>query len=199
MAREITTFCDDQAPPGANPYVPGQAPSRDFDLVPYDRSWPEDYERVATLVRAALGDAVLNLAHVGSTSVPGLDAKPVIDIDLTVADNHDEPAYVAALEEHGFTLLLREPWWYGHRLLQHEEPRANLHIWAPDCPEAARHLIFRDWLRSHPDDRRRYQTAKHAAAGQIHAVGGTTNDYNAHKQTVIREIYSRAFTALGLL
>jgi GrpB-like predicted nucleotidyltransferase (UPF0157 family) len=112
-AKDITTFSDDQAPSGANPYVPGQAPSADFGLVPYDLSWPKDYERVEALIRAALGDIALELAHVGSTSVPGLAAKRVIDIDLTVADNHDEPAYVPALEQHGFTLVVREYWWYG--------------------------------------------------------------------------------------
>lgn len=133
-ANDITTFCDDMAPPGADPYVPGQAPSTDFAIVSYDPAWAAAYERLAALIRAALGDGALELAHVGSTAVPGLAAKPVIDVDLTVADNHDESAYVPALERHGFTLLLREPWWYGHRMLQHQDPRANLHIWSADCP-----------------------------------------------------------------
>jgi len=198
-AADITTFSDDQAPPGVNPYLPGQAPTTDFAIVSYDPDWPATYELVAARVRDALGDTALNLAHVGSTSVPGLDAKPVIDVDLTVADNHDESSYVPLLEQHSFTLLLREPWWYGHRLLQQQEPRANLHIWSPDCPEAARHLIFRDWLRAHPDEQQRYVDAKRAAAQHTHASGGHSNDYNSRKQAVIREIYGRAFTALGLL
>jgi GrpB-like predicted nucleotidyltransferase (UPF0157 family) len=198
-AKDITTFSDNLAPPGADPYVPGQAPSRDFGLVPYDPSWPKDYERLAALIRAALGDTALELDHVGSTAVPSLAAKRVIDIDLTVADNDDEPAYVPALEQYGFTLIIREYWWYGHRLLSHPEPRANVHIWSPDCPEAARHLIFRDWLRAHPDEQQRYVEAKRAAAEHTHATGGHSNDYNACKQVVIREIYGRAFAALGLL
>lgn len=197
--REITTFNDDLAPPGADPYVPGQAPATKVGLVPYDPSWPAAYEQVAANIRTALGDRVLELAHVGSTSVPGLDAKPIIDIDLTVADNNDQAAYAPALRRHGFTLVLNEYWWYGHRLLRHDDPRANVHVWAPDCPEAARHLIFRDWLRTHPDNQRRYLEAKHAAAEHIRSTGGHVNDYNAHKQTVIREIYARAFTALGLI
>jgi GrpB-like predicted nucleotidyltransferase (UPF0157 family) len=198
-ATDITTFCDDLAPPGVSPYVPGQAPSTTVGLVPYDPAWPAAYEQVAARIRVALGDTALELAHVGSTSVPGLDAKPVIDIDLTVADNHDEAAYVPKLESHGFTLVIREYWWYGHRLLRHDEPRANVHVWSPDCPEAARHVIFRDWLRSHPEDREAYQRAKHDAARHVTADGGHVNDYNAHKQAVLREIYGRAFTALGLL
>jgi GrpB-like predicted nucleotidyltransferase (UPF0157 family) len=197
-AREITTFCDDLQPPGADPYVPGQKPSTDFAVVPYDPAWPAAYEVIAARLKKALGDAALRIEHVGSTAVPGLEAKPVIDVDLTVADNHDEDAYVPALERLGFTLLIRGYWWYGHRLLIHQNPRANVHIWAPNCPEAARHLIFRDWLREHPGERQRYVDAKHAAAEQIHSRHGTTNDYNAHKQAAIREIYARAFTALGL-
>jgi GrpB-like predicted nucleotidyltransferase (UPF0157 family) len=198
-ATDITTFCDDLAPPGVNPYVAGQAPSSDVRIIPYDPAWPAAYEQVAGRVRTALGDNALELAHVGSTSVPGLAAKQVIDIDVTIADNHDESSYVPKLQEHGFTLVIREYWWYGHRLLTHREPRANVHIWSPDCPEAARHLIFRDWLRDHPEDRTRYLEAKQDAAAHINATGGHTNDYNSHKQTVIREIYGRAFTALGLL
>ncbi len=196
--QEIITFCDDQAPPGASPYLPGQAPTTDVAIVPHDPAWTTVYEQLAAELRAVLGAGVLALEHVGSTSIPGLDAKPIIDIDLTVADNNDEPAYVPLLTQQGFTHLLREPWWYGHRLLIRDDPRANLHVWSPDCPEAARHVIFRDWLTSHPDDRLLYVDAKRQAAEQINAVGGTTNDYNAHKQAVIREIYARAFAALGL-
>jgi GrpB-like predicted nucleotidyltransferase (UPF0157 family) len=198
-AKDITTFSDDLPPPGADPYVPGQVPTTQFDLGPYDPAWPAVYERVAAQIRIALGSAVLELAHVGSTSVPGLDAKPVIDIDLTVADSGEERSYVPALEQQGFTLLRREPWWYGHRLLQHHDPHANVHVWSPECPEAARHLIFRDWLRAHPDDRRRYLEVKHAAAEETYSTGGDTNDYNRRKQALIREIYGRAFAALGLV
>jgi len=197
--KDITTFYDDQGPPGANPYVPGKAPTTQFDLVPYDPIWPAAYERVAEQIRTALGGAALELAHVGSTSVPGLEAKPVIDIDLTVADSGEEHAYIPVLEQHGFSHLLREPWWYGHRLLQHPDPRANVHVWSPECPEAARHLIFRDWLSAHPDEQQRYVSAKRAAAEHVRSTGGDTNDYNFHKQTAIREIYGRAFAALGLV
>lgn len=198
-AEEITTFRDDMGPPGADPYLPGRAPSTTVELVPYDPFWPRSFEHIARRVRRALGDRVLELQHVGSTSVPGLEAKPIIDADLTIADNNDESAYVPTLEQHGFTLILREPWWYGHRMLTHPQPRTNLHVWSPDAPEVARHLIFRDWLRAHPDDCARYREAKHDAVAHIRATGGHINDYNAHKQTVIREIYDRAFRALGLL
>jgi GrpB-like predicted nucleotidyltransferase (UPF0157 family) len=89
---------------------------------------------------------VLVVEHVGSTAVVGLPAKPVIDIDLTVADSVDEAAYVPALEGVGFRLVIREPWWHEHRCLVHDDPRCNLHVFSPGAPEPVRHRIFRDWL-----------------------------------------------------
>jgi len=198
LPADVTTFNDEQAPPGESPYLPGFGPSANVVIAPYDPSWPAIYEQLADLVRDTLGEQVLALDHVGSTSVPGLRAKPVIDIDLTVADNTDEAAYVPALEQHGFELVIREPWWYGHRLLRHSEPRCNLHVWSPDCPEPARHLIFRDWLRDHAEDRDLYVRAKQAAAHRTRISRGDVVDYNERKRDVIREIYARAFSELGL-
>ena len=195
---DITTFNDSPPPPGESPFVCGQAPTTELGIVEYDPSWPARYERLADLIRTALGPAVLGLDHVGSTAVPGLAAKPVIDVDLTVADGAAESSYVPALEACGFQLVVREPWWYGHRVLRHREPAANLHVWSPECPEAARHLIFRDWLRANPDECELYLRAKCAASEQTMAAAGDAAVYNAHKQAVIRQIYGRAFTALGL-
>ena len=102
------------------------------------------------------GQAVLNLEHVGSTSVPGLPAKPIIDMDLTVADPDDEPAYVPALTAVGFELRVREPWWFGHRVLRATEPRCHLHVFGYDSPEPIKHRIFCDWLRGNPADTARF-------------------------------------------
>ena len=99
----------------------------------------------------------------------------------------------------GFTLRVREPWWYGHRLLGADDPRAFVHVWSPDTPEPVRHVIFRDWLRGHPDDRAEYAAAKHAAAEAANAHGEDMMSYNDRKQDVIRAIYARAFRAAGLL
>ncbi|MBV8947500.1 MAG: GrpB family protein [Solirubrobacterales bacterium] len=197
-STDITTFNDSPPPPGESPWVVGRDQTTELGLAPYDASWPARYEVLAGLIRSALGPAVLALDHVGSTSVPGLDAKPIIDVDLTVADGGAEPTYVPALEACGFQLVGREPWWYGHRLLHHFGPACNLHVWSPDCPESARHLIFRDWLRANPDECELYVRAKRAASEQTVTVGGDVEAYNAHKQAVIRQIYRRAFTALGL-
>ena len=81
---------------------------------------------------------MLQLEHVGSTSVPGLAAKPVIDIDLTVADPGREQDYVPALGAIGFRLTIREPWWYDHRMPAADEPRCNLHVVGFDSPEPLR-------------------------------------------------------------
>ena len=111
---------------------------------------------LATRIRNVLGHRVLALEHVGSTSVPGLPTKPIIDIDLTVVDSSDEVAYVPALERVGFVLTIREPRWHQHRCLTSTDPKSNVEVWGPGSPEAIRHTMFRDWLRTHPDDRARY-------------------------------------------
>lgn len=198
-AEQIVTFDDDSPPPGTSPWVQGQAPTRDVSVVAADPAWPQSYAQLATRINTALGDRVLGIEHVGSTAVPGLAAKPVIDIDLTVADSRDEAAYVPALEQHGFVLVVREPWWYEHRCLRHHEPASNVHVFSPSSPEPERHRIFRDWLRSHPEDRTRYEAAKTVAAEETRSVNGHTMDYNGRKEAVVREIYGRAFRALGLM
>lgn len=191
--EEITTFLE--SAPGESPWIRGGPLSEAVVIVAADPAWPAVYERLADDLRAALGPAALALEHVGSTSVPDLAAKPVTDIDLTVADSRDESAYLPALLALGYWHVVREPGWYEHRVLRLDEPRVNLHVWSPDCPEAARHRLFRDWLRTHPFDRRTYEDAKRAAV----PGGGHVMDYNRRKQDVIREIYARIFTAAGLL
>jgi GrpB-like predicted nucleotidyltransferase (UPF0157 family) len=93
------------------------------------------------------------LEHVGSTSVPGLAAKPIIDILLIVPDSSDEPAWLPDLEAAGYVLVIREPDWYQHRCLKGPDTNVNLHVYSPGCPEIERYLIFRDRLRGHPEDR----------------------------------------------
>ena len=196
---EIVSFDDSPPPPGANPWLPGAAPATGIEVTDPDPGWPARYEELAGQIRAALGWRVLGLEHVGSTSVPGLAAKPVIDIDLTVADPGCEQAYVPALEATGFTLVIREPWWYGHRVLTTDVPRCNLHVFGFDSPEPLRHRIFRDWLRGNPAERDRYAIAKRQAAAAANAAAEHVMQYNARKQQVIRDIYHRAFAAAGLL
>ena len=196
---EIVRFDDGSVPLGESPWVGTAEPVRDIEIVPSDPAWPQTYEALAVIIRGALGDRALSLQHVGSTSVPGLPAKPIIDIDLVVADSAEEASYVPALEGAGFVLRVREPWWYEHRCFAFAQPRCNLHVFSRDSAESARTVIFRDWLRTNAADRDLYRDAKLAAAAQANANGEHVMEYNARKQSVIREIYDRAFRAAGLL
>lgn len=180
-------------------WVGEHGPQPHVRIVEADPRWPQVYAGLAARIRGALGDRVLHLQHVGSTSVPGLAAKPVVDVDLVVADPEDEAAWLPPLEQLGFVLVVREPWWQQHRCLRHEAPVSNLHVWGPGAAEPERHRIFRDRLSTHAEERALYEAAKRAAAEETTAVGGHTMDYNARKEAVVREIYDRAFVALGLL
>jgi GrpB-like predicted nucleotidyltransferase (UPF0157 family) len=179
--------------------ITGAGPAVGIEVTDPDPAWPRHYDGLAGRIREALGWRVLQLEHVGSTAVPGLAAKPIIDIDLTVADPGREQDYVPALEAAGFRLAIREPWWHGHRMLRASEPSCNLHVFGLDSTEQIKHRIFRDWLRGNPADRDRYAAAKRQAAAEANAAGEHVMQYNARKQPVIREIYRRAFAAAGLL
>ncbi|HWJ44367.1 MAG TPA: GrpB family protein [Gaiellaceae bacterium] len=155
----------------------------------YDPIWPHWYESAAFRIREALGDRVLQLDHVGSTSVRGLPAKPLIDINLVVADTTDEDAYVPPLEAIGYELRIREPDWYEHRLLRGFDPPANLHVFNPGCEELDRMLLLRDWLRTHEDDRELYARAKRELAAKEWKY---VQNYADAKSEVIQEILARA-------
>jgi GrpB-like predicted nucleotidyltransferase (UPF0157 family) len=198
---EITRHHDDDRP-DADAWVDGYtATPYHIAVVEYDDRWPRDFEHVAAAVRSALGDRALEIHHVGSTSVPGLRAKPVIDVDLVVADPADEPSYIPDLTTAGFVHRIREPWWHEHRLLYLAEPASHVHVFGPDCSEVIRHRMFRDWLRENADDLERYAEAKRAAAVEMNTRpgGGTGMDYNRHKEPVVRAIYDRMFRAHGML
>jgi GrpB-like predicted nucleotidyltransferase (UPF0157 family) len=198
--QQIASFADDvEPPPGASPYVGPVGPTRVFEVVAPDPSWADRYEELAARVRTVLGTRVLALDHIGSTAVPGLAAKPVIDLDLVVADPADEESYVPALAADGFGLAIREPWWWEHRLLRCSSPTANLHVFGPDSPAPWRDRAFRDWLRVSADDRELYAATKREAARAALGAGEHVMQYNARKQAVVREIHHRAFVAAGLL
>ena len=191
-AEEIIRHGDDAEWVGAEP------PPRPIEVVEPDPAWPAQFERFAARIGDALGDRALGIEHVGSTSVPGLPAKPVIDIDVTVADPRDESTYVPDLEVAGFRLRVREPGWHEHRLFVVDNPRANVHVFGPDSPELVRHRLLRDWLIAHPDDRDLYAAAKRDAAVASNNAGEDVIAYNQRKQPVIRELLDRTFRAHGL-
>ncbi len=158
----------------------------------YDPSWPSLFEREAARIRAALGDRVRLLEHAGSTSVAGLPAKPRIDIVLALADSSNEPAYVPDLEAAGYVLCIREPEWFEHRVFKGPDTDVNLHVFTIGCPEIDQMLLFRDWLRSHPEDRDLYANAKRELAKRTWKY---TQEYADAKTAVVREILARARAA----
>jgi GrpB-like predicted nucleotidyltransferase (UPF0157 family) len=158
-------------------------------IADYDPEWPVLFEREAVRIRAALGERVQVLEHVGSTSVPGLAAKPRIDIVLAVEDSADEPAYVPTLEAVGYVLRIREPDWYEHRVFKGPDTDVNLHVFSAGCPEIARMLLFRDWLRANASDRQLYERVKRELAQKQWKY---TQNYADAKTEVVEEILARA-------
>lgn len=161
-------------------------------LVEYDPEWPRLFEGEERKIRAALGARALVLEHAGSTSVPGLCAKPIIDIILGVADSSDEPAYAPELEAAGYPLHIREPEWFEHRVFKGTNPPVNLHVFTIGCSEIDRMLLMRDWMRSHPEDRDLYANTKRDLAQRTWKY---TQHYADAKSTVVAEIMSRALAA----
>jgi GrpB-like predicted nucleotidyltransferase (UPF0157 family) len=159
------------------------------ELVEYDPEWPELYRHEEERIRGALGERALSVEHVGSTSVPGLPAKPVIDINLEVADTTDEDAYVPALEQAGYVLRIREPDWFEHRLLKGVDPAVNLHVFPAGCTELERMLRFRDHLRADEADRELYLRTKRELAAQ---TWEHVQHYADAKSAVVAEIMGRA-------
>ena len=190
-ALAITAF--EEGDPNENPWIAGKPKREDISLEQHSTAWVGIFEAQKSMIGQVLGETALAIEHVGSTAVPDLLAKPVIDIDLIVKDSNEEDTYVPALLGAGYSLTVRERSWYQHRLLRLEQPRVNMHVFGPDCPEHIRHLLFRDWLRDHPADRQLYAAAKlEASVGAMSA-----HDYNQRKQAVAREIYQKIFAAHG--
>ena len=161
-----------------------------IELAEYDPEWPLLYAREADRIGAALGPSVLRIEHVGSTSVPGLAAKPLIDIVLVVADTRDEDAYVSPLEAAGYVLRIREPDWFEHRLFKGPDTNVNVHTFSDGCEEVERMVAFRDCLRTHDDDRDLYLAAKRELAAQEWKY---VQNYADAKSAVVREIVARAY------
>lgn len=178
---------------GRNRPEPGPPPENLVDgrvrLVESDPKWPYFFEREARRIRDALGDRALLLEHVGSTSVPGLVAKPCVDLLLCVADPADESAYVPDLETAGYIVAIREPEWYEHRVLKGTEINLDLHVFARGCEEVERMLRLRDRLRADAGARARYAAVKKALAERD---WDRVQDYADAKSEVVEELLAEA-------
>ena len=158
---------------------------REITIVDHDWSWPERYEREHTRLANALGPLALIIEHVGSTAVPGLAAKPIVDLLVTVSDPQDD-SVLALIEAAGYELRVREP---EHRMFRTPERDVHVHLWAAGDPEVDRLLRFRDRLRASPQDRAAYEQLKRELARR------SWRDMNAYadaKGPLIESILSRA-------
>lgn len=160
-----------------------------IEIVDYDPAWPALFEREAARIRAILGDLVDLLEHVGSTSVPELAAKPIIDMVLAIPDSADEAAYVPAMESAGYILRIREPGWFEHRLFKGPDTNVNVHVFTEGSPEIERMLVFRDRLRAHPDERLVYERSKRELAARDWTY---LQHYADAKSEVVEAIIARA-------
>jgi GrpB-like predicted nucleotidyltransferase (UPF0157 family) len=172
-------------------HVNGPSPPHNatVQLSPYDPAWPTQYDREAAKIRSALDRHALVLEHVGSTSIPGMAAKPIIDIVLGVASSADEDAYVPALTAQGYRLRIREPDWHEHRLMKGADPIVNLHIFTAGSHEIERMVAFRDRCRRHPEELELYLAAKRELARRTWRY---VQHYANAKAEVVEAIIARA-------
>lgn len=158
-------------------------------LADHDPAWARFFEVESAKIVSALGGRALLIEHVGSTSVPALPAKPVIDIVVAVADSAQEDDYAPALANAGYHVQIREPDWYEHRMLTDALRRVNLHVFSDGCPEIGRMLSFRDWLRACAADRELYARTKQDLAQRDWPA---VQSYADAKTAVIQDIVTRA-------
>jgi len=163
-------------------------------LVDYDPAWPKNFTREAKRIKTALGERAIMLEHVGSTSVPGLVAKPIIDILLVVANSADEPSYVPMLEAAGYVLRIREPDWHEHRLFKGPDTNINLHVFTQGSEEIRKHLMLRDWLLANEADRELYARSKRSLASKKWKY---VQNYADAKTEIIEAILERAKASSG--
>jgi len=193
----VTVFADasgEDAPRSAAEIMVGRVGALErldapVSLAEPDPAWPSLAERQLDGIRGALGPVAMLAEHAGSTSVPGLAAKPVLDLVLAVPDPDDERSYVDPLEALGYTLRIREPDWHGHRLLKHAEPAVNLHVFGIGSAEIDRMLGFRDHLRRDPADLAFYERTKRGLARRTWEL---MQQYADAKGEVVEQIVARA-------
>jgi GrpB-like predicted nucleotidyltransferase (UPF0157 family) len=172
-----------------NPELIGGIEKREVVIVDYNPLWPEKFQKHSAIIARALGPKALCIEHAGSTSVPGLAAKPIIDILVVVEDSGDEGAYLPALLTAGYVLRVREPDWYQHRMLRTPELDVHVHIFSSGCVEITRMLAFRDHLRSNGEDRLRYAALKRDLAKRDWP---DMNHYAQAKTELVEQIITRA-------
>src|SRR5688572_3111094 len=172
----------------------GGSEKRDIKIVDYDPNWPKWFETHARIIADALGGSAVRIEHVGSTSVPALAAKPIIDILVVVKDSADESAYLPQLEAAGYVLRVREPDWHEHRMFRTPGQDVHIHIFSQGCVEVTRLLVFRNRLRANVEDRRLYESVKRKLAKE---EWPDMDAYARAKTEVVEQITARALQEGG--
>jgi GrpB-like predicted nucleotidyltransferase (UPF0157 family) len=167
----------------------GGAESGPIEIVEHEPLWPTKFQTHAAVVADVLGSAALQIEHIGSTSVPGLAAKSIIDILVVVGNSADENSYLPPLQGAGYELRVREPEWHEHRMFRTAARDVHIHVYSLGCPEIERYLLFRDRLRQNADERRLYEETKRRLATWAWA---DMNDYAKAKTAVIENIIAAA-------
>ncbi|HEX4301184.1 MAG TPA: GrpB family protein [Rhizomicrobium sp.] len=159
-------------------------------VVDYDPAWPQIYERLRAPLAAALGDCVATIEHVGSTAVPGLAAKPVIDIDAALVRACALPQAIERLAPLGYEHEgdLGIP---GRHAFRHAAalPVHHLYVCLPDCIDYHRHIVFRDRLRIHPEEAAAYGNLKRELAMTFR---DDRDGYTRAKSAFVEAILARA-------
>ena len=167
----------------------GEIESQSIVVADYDPAWPERFRHEEERIRSSLGEAALSVEHIGSTSVPGLAAKPIVDILLVVEDSADEASYVPALEEAGYVLRVREPDFDEHRMFRTPEKDVHVHVFSPGSEEIERYLLLREHLRENEEDRELYARTKRELASRDWP---SMQHYAEAKTDIIEGIIARA-------
>lgn len=158
-------------------------------IVEYDLAWPVQFEKIKTTVLARLGPVAVAVEHVGSTSVPGLAAKPIIDIDVVVPDESDVPAAIRLLRTLGYEhegdlgITGREAFSVPIGATPH-----HLYLVTASSRELKRHLAFRNRLRADPEAAREYEALKRRLAAQF---GADRSGYSESKSTFVEKLLAR--------
>jgi GrpB-like predicted nucleotidyltransferase (UPF0157 family) len=161
-------------------------------MADYDLAWPERFRQEEVRIVAALGEAALSVEHIGSTSVPGLAAKPIVDILLVVENSGEEASYLPALEEAGYVLRVREPDFHEHRMFRTAAKDVHVHVFSLGSPEIERYLLLRESLRQNEEERELYAQTKRELGKQDWP---TMEHYAEAKTEVVEGIISRATAA----
>jgi GrpB-like predicted nucleotidyltransferase (UPF0157 family) len=182
--------CNDASMPRRDASVFIGGPEKvDVVIVAYDPAWPRRFEIEREKIVGALAGRALAIDHVGSTSVPGLAAKPIVDICLTVADSSVESSYLGDLQAVGYELRVREPDFHEHRMLRSSAHDVHVHVFTHGSEEITRYRVFRDWLRQNAADRELYASTKRQLSNHDWP---TMQDYADAKTDVVDTILGHA-------